>query len=325
MVITRTPLRISFVGGGSDMECFYSEDAGAVVSATISKYIYINVNKLFNKKIRASYSVTEEVSRPAEIAHPLIRSALKMYGIENSIEISSMADIPKGTGLGSSSAFTVGLIKALSAYLKKEIDPGELAQKACDIEINMCGEPIGKQDQYSAATGGFNQFTFNKNGTVTSESIFCDPVNISKIENHILLFYTGISRKSSEVLRAQKLKIESNGEAFEAISKMKGLCAPFISALKESNLPKMGEILHENWVLKRSVDKLISNPQIDSWYQLARDEGAYGGKLLGAGNGGFLMFLASPDRHQAIKNKLKELIPFSFHFEFGGSRLVYQD
>ena len=325
MIICRTPMRMSFVGGGSDMECFYRRCGGAVVSMAINKYMYINVNKKFTEGVRASYSCTEEVETASEVRHPLIRSALEVLGIASGVEIASMADVQKGTGLGSSSAFTVCLLHALSAFKGEPVSFEDLAQKACRVEIDMCNEPIGKQDQYAAAFGGLNHIVFHPNGRVSVNPIDCPPGVMEKFLNHILVFYTGASRGASSVLKSQQENIKNDTGTENHIADMAALCNPFIIALQGSNIARLGEIMHENWILKRKVANIITTDAIDAWYATAIDAGAIGGKLLGAGNGGFLMFLAPPERHSAIRSALRNLSHMPIGFEKHGSQIIYCD
>ena len=288
MIISRTPLRISFVGGGSDLAAFYEQEPGAVVSTAIDKYIYINVNTKFDQRLRASYSVTEMVDHVDELQHELIREALKLVKVEKGIEITSISDIPsRGTGMGSSSTYTVGLLNALHAYTGRHAGAERLARESCWIEIEKCGKPIGKQDQYIAAYGGFQYIQFNPDGSVFVDPIICRP------ETRALL--------RTMVRMAQNMR--------------EALCA--------NDLECFGEMLHEAWMMKRQLTDNITNSSIDDWYARARKAGAVGGKLLGAGGGGFLLLYADPDVHPRLVEALPELRPVPFCFEPQGSKVIY--
>lgn len=320
MIISKTPLRISFVGGGTDFEDFYRQYPGRVLSASIDKYIYLGVNPKFDGLIRVSYSKTENVAHRNEVEHPIVKMALEHMGIESGVEIVSVADIPaKGTGLGSSSSFTVGLLHALHAYIKKGVLPQELAEKACQIEINKLGSPIGKQDQYAAAFGGLSVINFNADGSVKLDPITLPPKIKEDFQNHMLAFYTGIERQANEILFEQKQKIDSK---IEFLKKMSDMVLPFKDALISGDFKAMGNMLHQNWLLKKELASGISNSKIDQMYQKALVAGAYGGKILGAGGGGFLLVLAPPEKHQSIKNALAEYKNVPFNFSMGGSSIV---
>lgn len=324
MIISQTPLRISFAGGGSDLPEFYKKIPGAVVSTSINKYIYITVNKKFDNQIRASYSSTEIVSHPDELKHELIRESLKLAGIYNGLEITSISDIPSGTGLGSSSSFTVGLLNSLNAYRGIYSSPSELAINACDIEIRKCHKPIGKQDQYAAAYGGLNFIEFNSNGEVNVSPIIIKQNKLEELEDNLLLMYTGITRSADLVLKDQNNNISKGMSAATSDLKlMVELAKELKKSLTEGDINKFGEILDENWNLKKKLSKQISNPKIEQWYNLGKKNGAIGGKILGAGGGGFLLFYAPSAKHHKIIDALPKLTPTSFRFEKGGSRIVY--
>jgi len=305
MIISRTPLRISFAGGGSDLPAFYGHEPGAVVSTAINQYIYITVNKKFDRQIRASYSVTEIVDSIAELKHELIREALKMVRLDGGIEITSISDIPsRGTGLGSSSTYTVGLLNALHAFDGRHAGAERLAREACEIEIERCGNPIGKQDQYIAAYGGLQYIQFNPDGSVFVDPIICKLESRRTLQQNMLLFYTGLTRSANQILEEQKRSTEQDGKQRQTLRTMTGLATQLRSALARDDLDCFGEILHEGWQLKRQLAQQISNDVIDDWYARARQHGALGGKLLGAGGGGFLLLYACPERHTEITRAL---------------------
>jgi D-glycero-alpha-D-manno-heptose-7-phosphate kinase len=286
MILTKTPLRISFVGGGSDRPSFYQEEPGACIAAAIDKYVYVAVNPKYDGSIRAAYSVTENVARVDELQHELIREALKLTG---RVEVHSIADIPGGTGLGSSSAFTVGLLAALAQYGKN----AQLARDACAIEIDRCAKPIGKQDQYTAAYGGLNLLGFSRDG-VTVSPIACD---LAALSAHCLLLDTGLTRRgdAGAVLAAQE-------QDRDDVRQLAHLAHFFMHRLTQGDLEACGGVMDTAWMVKR---KYVTTDRLDSWYSQAYSLGAWGGKLCGAGGGGFLLFLAPPERHQAIIQALR--------------------
>ena len=324
MIITRTPLRMSFVGGGSDMPAYYEKFGGAVVSTAIDKYVFITVNKKFDDDIRISYSRTEEVKQVGEIEHSIVRAALNKVGIAGGVEITTIADIPSsGTGLGSSSSFTVGLLHALYAYQGKYVSSAQLGEESCSIEIDICGAPIGKQDQYAAAFGGFNLIRFHQNGTVDVEPMICPLAASQKLEENILMLYTGRTRSANNILSEQSKKSASSKTVQETLHKMVAQTIDFAKAMQTDDCDAVGEILHEGWQLKRSLTDGISDSHIDSWYEKGRKAGALGGKILGAGAGGFLMFYAPKERHAAIAHALPELRPIPVRFERTGSKVIF--
>jgi len=323
VIISRTPLRISFAGGGSDLPAFYRREPGAVVATAINKYIYITVNKKFDDRVRASYSITEMVDRADDLQHELIRETLRLVGITGGIEITSISDIPsRGTGLGSSSAYTVGLLHALHAYTGRHVGAKRLAEEACEVELVRCGKPIGKQDQYIAAYGGLQDIRFDPDG-VSVEPVITSPEFRTRLQAHLLLLYTGLTRSADAILRAQGLGLDEDASVRADTAKMRDLAIDLRAALLAQRLDAVGEILHAGWTLKRGLAPGITSPEIDAWYARARGAGAIGGKLLGAGGGGFLLLLAPPERHAAIAETLSELRPIPFRFEPQGSRIIY--
>lgn len=325
MIISRTPLRISFVGGGSDIQSYYIHKAGAVVSTAINKYIYITVNKKFDSRIRVSYSnKTENVDHVSQIEHNLIRECMKMVGIEKGIEVTSMADIPsEGTGLGSSSSYTVGLLNALYAYLGKHVNAEKLAREAAKIEIGILKSPIGKQDHYIAAYGGLQFIQFNPDETVYIDPIICLSQTKQEFENRLLLLYTGITRSANSILAKQTKNMIKEKNKRKNMTKMVDLTKKMQKALNKNKIDKIGEILHKNWILKKSMAQGVSNSKIDKWYTVARKNGALGGKILGAGGGGFLLLYAPPKNHKKIIKSLSDLLPMPFSLEPQGSKIIF--
>jgi len=324
VIISRTPLRISFVGGGSDLPVFYRRFGGAVVSTGIDQFVYVTVNKKFDDKIRVSYSRTEEARTVDRIKHPLVREAMKLLEIKGGVEITSIADIPaRGTGLGSSSSFTVGVLHALHAYAERYASAEQLAQEACIIELDRCGEPIGKQDQYAAAFGGLNFIQFNPDDSVKIEPIICKRETIARIQAHMLVFYTGLTRSAGSILRHQQQALSTEKKKQQVTRSMVELAKQLRRELQHNRVAAFGDIIHEGWRLKKSLAVGIASDLIDSWYDKARKAGAQGGKLLGAGAGGFFMFYAAPDRHEAITEALPALRRVDFHFEPQGGRIIF--
>ena len=323
MIISKTPFRISFFGGGTDLKEYYINNTGIVASTTIDKYIYITVNKRFDNSIRISYSKTEIAEKRDDIQHPIVKEALKLLDIDGGIEITSIADIPAKTGLGSSSTFTVGLLNALYAYKGIYVNAETLAKKACEIEIDILKEPIGKQDQYAAAYGGLNSIRFNSDETVFVDPIICNKDIKYEFENNLLLFYTGITRSAGEILGSQKKNASNN---IENLTSMKLLVDDLKQILSEgNNLKQIGEKLNDSWLFKRKLSNNISNNFIDSIYNLAINNGAIGGKVLGAGGGGFLLFYCEPHNHKQLIYALKDLKYVPFNFESQGSKIIFVD
>ena len=324
MIITKTPFRISFVGGGSDLEAFFSKRKGAVLSTTIDKYMYISSHKFFEKdKIRCKYSQTETVDHVEDLQHPILKTVLKDYNV-NGIEVSSIADIPGGTGMGSSSSFTVGLLHNLSAYTGKYVTKEDLGAGACRVEIDLLQEPIGKQDQYAAAYGGLNVIEFHPDGSVSVDPVYLSPDVRDELDANLKLYYIGNQRSASAILAEQR-KNTSDEVKFNALSRMVDLVYELKQALIEGNLNAFGEMLHENWMLKQSLAAGITNPRINSLYEAAREAGALGGKLLGAGGGGFMLFYVPSDKHTDVDHamSLLDAEPFEFSMESDGSKVIH--
>lgn len=323
MIISRTPLRISFVGGGSDLPVHYRRHGGAVLSAAIARYVYITVNRRFDHSMRVSYSITEEVDHVKQIQHKLVRTAMEKLGLESGLEITSIAEIPsRGTGLGSSSAFTAGLLLALHAYQGAYRSREQLGAEACEVEIDLCGEPIGKQDQYASAVGGVNLLRFNPDDTVTVEPTIFRPGFAEKFEKSLLLFYTGVSRSASDILRRQSAILAGDDDKISVVRRMVAMTEDFRHAIQEENLEWIGDILNRGWELKRSITADISNSAIDDLYARACAAGALGGKLLGAGGGGFLLVCAPVERQAAIREALRDCRCLSVRFDWTGSTII---
>jgi D-glycero-alpha-D-manno-heptose-7-phosphate kinase len=323
MIISRTPLRISLAGGGSDLPAFWKREGGAVTSTTINKYIYITVNPKFDNKIRASYSRTEIVDTVDELQHELIREALRLLGITGGIEITSISDIPsQGSGLGSSSSYTVGLLNALYTYLGKHAGAKRLASEACRIEIELCNKPIGKQDQYIGAFGGLQHIQFNPDGSVFVDPVICKPETKRKLDEHLLLLYTGITRAADGILAEQQDNLSQENNR-RITRRMVNIARELRDALTADDFMAVGELLHAGWVEKRKLALGITNSRIDAWYETARALGALGGKITGAGGRGFLLLFAPPERHGDIIAALPELRPVPFALEPQGSKIIY--
>ncbi len=324
MIIARSPLRITLGGGGTDLPSYYRDHEGFLVSAAIDKYVYVTVMRPFSPGIYLKYSQLEQVATIPEVKHRIIREALDMVGFRTpQIEITTLADIPAGTGLGSSGSFTTALLKALYAHRKRHIHQEELAEMACHIEIDRLGEPVGKQDQYIAATGGVTCFTFNKDDKVTAVPLKMDMDTMHELEDNLLLFFTGFSRAAGSILADQKSRTQGSDAAMlDNLHYVKELGMRSKVALEGGDAPLFGELMHEHWEHKKRRSGGMSNPQIDAWYSLGMANGAVGGKLVGAGGGGFLMFYAS-DRNrlrQAMRGAGLEEVRFRFDFE--GSKVV---
>ena len=321
MIITKTPFRVSFCGGGSDIADFYEEYGGCVLSTTINRYMYLTIHPYFDEsKTALKYSLNEIVDNIADIEHSIFHAVLNEKNISG-VEIGSTADVPSGTGLGSSSSFTVGLLHTLACYQGKYLSKERLAEEACRIEIEKLGAPIGKQDQYAAAYGGLNFYTFRKNGTVQVEPIIAKKHTIDELQNNLIMFYTGITHDANKILTEQKKNI-SQSDKIQNLIRMCDLARELKNSLEQNELYNFGEILNEGWQKKRELAGGISNSKIDELYDLAMRNGAIGGKLLGAGGGGFLLFYCPKEQQELLQEKLK-LKKFPFRFENSGSSVVY--
>ncbi|MFA5140259.1 MAG: GHMP kinase [Elusimicrobiota bacterium] len=320
MIISRTPFRISFAGGGTDLAAFYRDEPGAVVSAAIDKYMYVTVNKYFDDSIILKYSRTEVVDHVRKVKHPLLRESMILTGFDRGIEITSMADVVGGTGLGSSSSFTVGCLHALHAFKGEYVPAERLAAEACEVEVGRVGEPIGKQDQYIAAYGGFQFIEFMKDETVRVSPIIAPPGKLDNLFRHLMLFYTGRTRGASDILRRAAAKFKKN---MPYLRDLRSLADSARKSLQEGSVDEFGMILHEGWLLKKRLEQGISNPSIDKAYEAARRDGAKGGKILGAGGGGFLLLFVPLDRQASVRRAMKGWREIAFRFEPEGSKIIY--
>lgn len=322
MIISRTPFRVSFAGGGSDLPSFYRKSTGAVLSTSINKYMYITIHPWFEKgKTVLKYSKTEVVDAIEDIKHPIFREVLNMYHVHG-VDLSSIADIPSGTGLGSSSSFTVGLLNAVRAYLGKASSGEKLGELACDVEINKVGSPIGKQDQYAAACGGLNFITFYGDETVNVEKIIMQPEKKQELEDSLIMIYVGGEHSANEILKNQSAAI-NDAKKFEAQKHMVQLAYSLRESLENNNLDDFGRILHEGWLLKKSLTSGISNGFVDDVYNKGIEAGALGGKLLGAGGAGFVLFYCPKDKQNEFRERMGNVSELSFGFDNYGSKIIY--
>jgi D-glycero-alpha-D-manno-heptose-7-phosphate kinase len=323
MIITRTPFRVSFVGGGSDLPCFFRRQEGCVVSASISKHMYISVHRYFeSRQFYLKYSQVELVDSLGEIRHPIIREAARLVDVGPGIELTSTADVPAGTGLGSSSSFAVGVLHALYAYRGILVSKERLAREASEIEIEKLQEPIGKQDQYSAAFGGLNFIRFHSDDRVSVEPILLDRATREHLESNLLMFYLGGTRPSGSVLREQCGNMLQQSH-FDVVVRMTELAQQFRDLMWQKKCDELGPLLHQAWSLKRSLASGITNGRIDGFYSRALKAGALGGKLLGAGGSGFLLLYCHREKQAGVCAELAELKPFPLRFDMQGTRLIY--
>jgi D-glycero-alpha-D-manno-heptose-7-phosphate kinase len=326
VIITRTPLRISIGGGGTDLPSYYRRFGGFVISAAINKHIYVGINETFSGGYFLKYSALERVIGLDDIRHPLIREALRMHSVPPPIEVVSMADVPAGTGLGSSGAFTVGLLRAVHAFQRKYVDPAIVAEEACKIEIEILQEPVGKQDQYIAAFGGLACFEFAEDGCVSVAPLQISNETLYNLEDRLMMFFTGYSRNASAVLGDQKSRSEVGDNAMlENLHYTKQLGQCIKLALEQGNPRRFGELMHQHWMHKKERSPGTTNECINHWYEIGRKNGAVGGKLVGAGGGGFLLFYAD-DRDRLRRAMCQEgLQEFRFKFDHEGSKLLSRD
>jgi D-glycero-alpha-D-manno-heptose-7-phosphate kinase len=326
MIITRSPLRVSLGGGGTDLPSYYREHGGFLVAAAIDKYVYITQHRTFQPEIILKYSKLERVRAIEQIEHPIIREALKLVGVADPhLELTSMADIPGGTGLGSSGSFTTALLKALHTSKKNLISPAELAAQACTIELDRLKEPIGKQDQYIAAIGGITAFTFKPDGSVEYRPCAISEETLFNLEDNLLLFFTGYSRSASEILKDQNDRSQRADQAMlDNLHFTKQLGLQSLTALERGDLEQFARLMDEHWQRKQTRSAGMSNAQVNSWYEHARSHGALGGKLVGAGGGGFLMFYAHDKTRLRHAMREKGLQEVRFRFDFEGTKVIAQ-
>ena len=323
MIITRTPFRVSFAGGGSDLPSFYRRHEGCVLSMTINKYMYVSIHPTFNRdETVVKYSQTEIVRDVRAVQHPIARQLLLDYGIDG-VEIVSTADVPAGTGLSTSSAYTVGLIHALNAFRGKLCSQERIAREACELEIEKLGEPIGKQDQYGTAVGGLKFIRFKSDDSVEVEPLAVSRQKLSELEGNLLLFYTGLTHSAGEILQEQNKNVAGEDKKFQNLVKMTELAYELREAVVAGNLDDFGRILNENWLLKRELASQISNDKIGRYYDLAMANGALGGKLLGAGGGGFLLFYCPKEKQKRLRSALSDLWELPFAMESSGTKIIY--
>lgn len=322
MIISRTPFRVSFAGGGSDMPAFYHRETGAVLSTTIDKYMYIAIHPFFDKsKIQLKYSKTELADSIDDIKHPIFREVLRMYGMTG-VDLNSIADIPSGTGLGSSSSFTVGLLNAVRAYLGKATNGEKLGKLACEIELEKVGSPIGKQDQYAAACGGLNFITFHEDDEVTVEKIVMNSEKKRQLERNLMMVYVGGEHSANAILKDQQ-KGFSQEDKFKTQKQMVQLAYQLKDSLESNNIDDFGKFLHEGWLMKRSLSNGISNPYVDELYDKGIAAGALGGKLLGAGGAGFILFYCPEERQEDFLKRIPNINIMPFSFDNDGSKIIY--
>ncbi len=321
MILTRAPLRIPLGGGGTDLPSYYSQCGGFVLSAAINKYVYISLNRpQVDELIRVKYSKSETVEDLNEVQHELVREAMRLTGVERGVEIVSMADVPAGTGMGSSGSFLVALLRALHAFRREHVPPDQLAEEACRIEIDMVGSPVGKQDQYVAAFGGLACLEITSSGAVSVTPLPMSTHHLDELRSNLLLFYTNLQRRSLDILEDQKRDTtQAKEHVVESLHRTKQLGLEIKGALEGGDLNRFGELLDVHWQNKKRRSAKVSDPRIDRWYEVARDNGALGGKLMGAGGGGFFLFYA-PNAHkgqlrQAMAREGLREMPFDFDFD----------
>ncbi|MCJ7459505.1 MAG: hypothetical protein MUP17_10990 [candidate division Zixibacteria bacterium] len=324
MIVTRTPVRIPLGGGGTDLPSYYTQYGGFLISAAIDKYIYITVNKRFEKSIRVSYSSTEIADSVDDIKHPIVREALRLLKVDSGIEITSIADVPSNTGLGSSSSFTVGLLNALHTYKNEKVNAKDLAEEACYIEIELLKEPIGKQDQYAAAFGGIICLEIDRLGSIKTTPLKLSEDSLDQLESNTLLFYTGIKRSASEVLSSQNKNASLNQEKIiQGMHQIKKIGLEIKEAFEKEDLETFGKLLDQHWQIKKTLSDKITQDKIDQWYEIAKKNGALGGKLMGAGGGGFFMFFCNNGKNGFRKKmEQEELKEMRFRLDFDGSKVL---
>ena len=324
MIISKTPFRVSFVGGGSDLRSFYKHTQGGVISTSINKYIYLSVHKYFYPdKLLLKYSKTEYVNNIDQIEHNIIREVFRYFNIKN-VDFNSTADIPSGTGMGSSSAFTVGLINLCCSHIGKILPNYEVAKLACEIEIEILKEPIGKQDQYGCALGGLKYIRFNPDESVEINPILLSNNKLLDLQNNLLLFYTNFTRSASSILSEQNKKTERDKSVKDNLKSMADMAFQLFLELNNGNVDSVGAFLNEAWQRKKKITTLISNPEMDHIYDKAIKNGALGGKLLGAGGGGFFLFYVPSQNQEKLRKSLKSYVELPFNFDFEGTKIIYK-
>jgi D-glycero-alpha-D-manno-heptose-7-phosphate kinase len=326
VIISRTPLRITLGGGGTDLPSYYEKFGGLVLSAAIDRYVYVAINRTFTDDYFLKYSAIERVKNIEDIEHPIIREALRLHPIGPSIELVSVADIPAGTGLGSSGTFTVGLLKSIYAYLRQNVTAEQIAAEACHIEMEILGRPVGKQDQYAAAYGGLECLTFDPDGTVSVDSIAVSTETLHDLQEHLCMFFTGYSRSADEILDQQRMQsIEGVAEMLDSLHGVKSIGAASLAALQRGDTSTFAALLNEHWEHKKRRSATMSNSAIDTWYRIGMANGAMGGKLVGAGSGGFLLFYAK-DTDQLRQALASEgLTEVHFQFDHDGAVVLVRD
>jgi D-glycero-alpha-D-manno-heptose-7-phosphate kinase len=325
MILSRAPVRITLGGGGTDLKSYYAKHGGFVIAAAIDRYCSILASKRFYDSIRLSYSQMEIKNNVDDIEHPIFRETLRFVGIKKGIELHSVADIPASSGLGSSSSFTVALLNALHAYKREFVTQKQLAEEACHVEIDMLGEPIGKQDQYIAAFGGLTCLTFEKNGEVLVEPLHISDETLEQLESNLIFFFTGKERSASEILSEQDNKSRQDApEMIQNLHQIKEIGLETRKYLEKGEIDKLGELLHTHWEIKKKRSDKMSDPFIDECYETARKNGALGGKLIGAGGGGFFMFYCYNSDRPRLSGAMKKmgLKPQRFHFDFEGAKVL---
>ena len=321
MIIIQTPLRVSLFGGGTDFPSYYLEHGGCVLSSAIDKYIFVTIKKRFDDKLRIGYTRTEMIDHVDEINHELIREAMRLTGIERGVEITTMGDIPdQGSGLGSSSTVTVGALHALYAYKKELVLTERLAQEACRIEREILGKPIGIQDQYIAAYGGLRFMEFTTSGEVVGQRLELSERTMRRLSDNLLLFFTGVTRKADTILKEQKTNIK---DKLTILSEMKQIAHVACNAIQNENIDEVGTLLHESWLLKKQLASQISNSALDDMYETARKAGAIGGKISGAGGGGFLLLYVPRGQQEQVRDALKDFQEYPFTLGQDGSKVIF--
>ena len=323
MIISQTPYRVSFAGGGTDLPAFYRDDYGAVLSVAVQKHMYVALSKRFEPSVRVAYSKTEIAETREDVQHTIVKAALKMVDLGPHMEIVTVGDVPAGTGMGSSSTLTVGLLNALYAMKGQIVSSKRLAEEACNIEIEILGSPIGKQDQYAAAFGGFNYIRFNADESVDVQPVPCNPATLQEIKRRALVLYTAKNRDANDILKKQSAGSQQKDKN-RTLREMRDMASEMRAVVSgRGNVDEFARLLHVGWELKRSLGFGISDTMVDEWYDAARKAGAQGGKLLGAGGGGFLYLLAPPEKHEAIRDALGRPRELPFAIDRLGSRIIF--